>query len=295
MGGYEARQPLLPPAVHEPLSWAGTTVSDAAIARFRDLIKVYYATYGRDFSWRRDITPYRVLVSEIMLQQTQTSRVDEKFPAFIDRFGDFQELAEAPLSEVLRMWKGLGYNRRARFLHESAQRIVAEHGGVLPDDEKTLATLPGIGGATASSICAFAFNQPVVFIETNIRTVFLYFFFNAQSRVHDRDILPLVTRALDRTAPRAWYSALMDYGVFLKKTVGNVSRASRHYTRQSPFAGSNRQLRGRILQLLLDNRRLERGSLAGLLDEDAARVDTIIDALIAESMLVEQDNFLRLP
>src|SRR5579872_3425524 len=194
---------------------------------FQEIIKNYYHKNGRVFSWRQNITPYHVVVSEIMLQQTQTDRVASKFELFIDIFPDFKALANAPFEQLLRTWKGLGYNRRAIALQKVAQKVMTEFGGVLPNSVDTLATFPGIGRATASSIVAFAFNSPTVFIETNIRTVFIYFFFydkiNKRMLIHDKEILPLVEKTVDQDNPRAWYYALMDYGVLLKKQVGNLS------------------------------------------------------------------------
>src|ERR1700751_788981 len=140
------------------------------IAAFKEFVWHFYEQNKRDFAWRHVDNPYFVVVSEIMLQQTQTQRVISKYEEFIAAFPDFKSLAAASLRDVLLVWQGLGYYRRARFLHQLAQIVVNEHGGALPQDQKVLQTLPGIGPNTAGSICAFAFNKPVVFIETNIRT-----------------------------------------------------------------------------------------------------------------------------
>lgn len=226
--------------------------SEKVIRLFREIIYHYYHARGRSFSWREQISPYRVVVSEIMLQQTQTDRVAKKFDLFIEQFPDFQALAQAPFEEVLRLWKGLGYNRRALALQKIAQKILTEYEGDLPRSVENLLTFPAIGKATASSILAFSYNQPTVFIETNLRTIFIYFFFKHSREVHDKQIMPLIEATLDIQAPRAWYYALMDYGVMLKKNVGNLNQLSKHYTKQSKFHGSDRQIRGMILQLLLD-------------------------------------------
>ncbi|UCG84215.1 MAG: A/G-specific adenine glycosylase, partial [Dehalococcoidia bacterium] len=144
---------------------------------FQQLIWDYYKDHGRLFPWRQTDDPYHILVSEIMLQQTQTSRVLKKYESFISTFPDFQTLAESPLINVLKAWQGLGYNRRAVALHKIAQIVVADCEGELPSSEKVLVKLPGIGPYTASAIKAIAFNQPAVLIETNIRTVYIFFFF----------------------------------------------------------------------------------------------------------------------
>jgi len=268
--------------------------SGADVDAFRAEIKSYFRNHGRRFSWRDDITPYRVLVSEIMLQQTQTGRVEEKFAAFMARFSSFEELAAAELSEVLRLWKGLGYNRRAKYLHDAARTIVRDFGAQLPVDPEILVRLPGIGPATAASICVFAFNKPFAFVETNIRTVFIHFFFADQKKVHDRQILSLVEQTMDRREPRDWFYALMDYGVILKKNIGNLSRRSSHYQKQSRFEGSNRQLRGKILDLLLEQEKIPAASLAGLLDQSDERVAALVDALTAEGLVKKAGHFLRL-
>jgi A/G-specific adenine glycosylase len=195
--------------------------------------------------------PYHVFISEIMLQQTQVARVIGKFAAFIDRFPSFDALASASTADVLTAWQGMGYNRRGLYLLQSARRVVEEYGGMLPEDPIVLKTFPGLGPATAASLLCFAYNKPVVFIETNIRRVFIHHFFNDQEDlVHDRDIVPIVARALDQVYPRQWYYALMDYGSHLATTVPNPNRRSRHYARQSAFEGSVRQVRGAILRTL---------------------------------------------
>jgi A/G-specific adenine glycosylase len=256
------------------------------IPAFRHLVLSRYRASGRKFPWRETTDPYAILVSEIMLQQTQVERVAEKFPQFLAAFPDFPALAAAPLADVLAAWQGMGYNRRAIALRNCAAIVTGQYGGTLPDDPEVLATFPGIGRATASSICAFAFNRPVVFIETNIRRVFIHCFFSDSEVVADAAILPLVGEALYREDPREWYNALMDYGTELKKAVPNPNRRSRHYAKQSAFEGSDRQVRGRILKLLLDRGALAPAAVARELGEDAARVRKILAAL-------ETDGFTR--
>lgn len=228
------------------------------VRAFQKKVYDFYKKHKRDFTWRNTRDPYKILVSEIMLQQTQTSRVKEKYKEFIRVFPTFKKLGEAPQKEVLRTWQGLGYNRRARSLHQTAQKVIKEYKGRLPNDPEVLKTFPGIGPATASSICAFAFNKPTVFIETNIRSVFIYEFFKRNIQVHDKDILPLIEETLDTHNPREWYFALMDYGVMLKQKYKNPSKKSVHYTKQAPFKTSNRRVRGLLIKELLK----------GTLDED---------------------------
>ncbi len=263
------------------------------ITEFQKIIWQHYAAHGRLFDWRGADDPYKVFISEVMLQQTQTARVAVKYPVFIAEFPDFPSLANAALKDVLRAWQGMGYNRRGIYLHRTAGIIVNEHQGTLPNDPLLLEQLPGIGKATASSICAFAFNEPTIFIETNIRAVFLHFFFPQQENVHDKLLLPLVQAALDVENPREWYYALMDYGVLLKKTIINPSRKSAHHTKQSKFEGSDRQIRGMVLRLLTnESEPMPQEIIVQMVGKDAERVNAIIDQLIAEKFIARNNEIL---
>jgi A/G-specific adenine glycosylase len=211
----------------------------------------HYGVQGRDLPWRRTHDPYEILVSEVMLQQTQVSRVVVKYAEFLALFPTLMSLADASLASVLSAWSGLGYNRRALSLQQAAQMVVAEYGARIPDSIEGLRRLPGVGPATAAAVCVFAFDQAHPFIETNIRSAFIHFFFSECTSVPDADILPLVETTLDRERPREWFYALMDYGVWVKKAYGNPGRNSRHHLVQTPFAGSRREVRSRVLQVLL--------------------------------------------
>lgn len=191
-----------------------------------------------------------------MLQQTPAPRAVEKYKQFIRRFPTVKDLAVASNTDVLQMWQGLGYNRRALYLKKSAEIIVSKYSGIIPDEIEVLDELPGIGFNTASAIVSFAFNKPTIFIETNIRTVFIHFFFNGKEHVSDTEILPLVEKTVDKKNPRGWYYALMDYGAYLKKNFKNPSRKSKTYTKQTRFKGSKRQLRGYIVKLILERKRM---------------------------------------
>lgn len=219
---------------------------------FRKIIYDFYRNHKRDFPFREKITPYKVLISEIMLQQTQTGRVSEKFLNFINKFPDFESLSKASVEEVLREWKGLGYNRRAIALKNIAESVINNYNGELPDSLDILKSFPQIGHNTASSIIAFAFNKPTLFVETNIRRVYMYFFFYDVYNVKDKEILPILEKTIDRGNPREWYYAVMDYGVMLKKNHPELHKKSAHYRKQSPFNGSTRQIRGKVLEILLE-------------------------------------------
>ncbi len=267
------------------------------IQLFTETVWNHYAHSARDLPWRRPeaddrFDPYKIMVSEMMLQQTQVSRVIPKYQQFLEVFPDVSSLAAATFGDVLRVWTGLGYNRRAKFLHQAAQEIQERFDGAVPSDIVLLESLPGIGKNTAAAIRVYAFNEPEVFIETNIRTVFIHHFFAGTNEVHDKDLLPLITESLDRDNPREWYWALMDYGTFLKTTEGNVSRRSTTYKKQSTFEGSRRQLRAWILRQLLEGPKT--------LDELAAenndtRLQEVLSALESEKLITMSNKRFTLP
>lgn len=263
-------------------------LSDRAVRAFRRKVLSWYREHGRSFAWRATTDPYAILVSEIMLQQTRTERVEEKYGQFLSAFPDFASLDRATLHEVLRVWQGMGYNRRAPALKEIARKVIHERGGKMPATEEDLLHLPGIGRYTASAVMVFAFNEPAVFIETNVRTVFLHFFFRDRTGVHDREITPLVARTLDRKNPRTWYYALMDYGVMLKRSRENPGRRSVHHKKQSPFAGSNRQVRGMILKALVARPGLSEEKLADSVPACPDALRENLRALQAEGFLVKR-------
>lgn len=256
------------------------------VRRFRKKVYDHFALAGRDLPWRKKINPYRVLVSEIMLQQTQVERVIEKYHEFLAAYPDFPSLAKAPLPKLLALWSGMGYNRRALALKALAEKVVDEHQGRLPSEYDLLLSLPGIGPYTAGAVVAFAFNKPVVFMDTNIRRVYIHEFFHDQKRVHDEELLPFVQQTLDATSPRTWYNALMDYGSLLKREQGNPNRRSAHYTRQSPFENSNRQVRGAILKALVMNSSLSPSQIVKKTEMDAERVKKNL-------LQLEKEGFVR--
>lgn len=245
----------------------------------------------RDLPWRRTYDPYAIWISEVMLQQTQVSRVDGRWQRWLERFPTVDALAAAAPSDVLEEWQGLGYNRRALSVHRAAQAI-SEAGGVFPQDPKELVKLPGIGPATAAGIRAFAFNLHGVYLETNVRTVFLHELYPQAEGVPDSELVPLVEltcpasvsgavnvdgaagadAVVDTAAesdeteltPRSWYYALLDYGAYLKKTIPNPSRRSKSHVKQSRFEGSHRQKRAELLRVLLAHK-----------DEGGAEFDTL--------------------
>jgi len=232
--------------------------------------------------WRDNTSTYAILVSEIMLQQTQVSRVLILFPRFVKQFPSFAALARAKQSAAIRAWQGLGYNRRALALHRAARIIMERFSGQLPKDRRALLSLPGIGPATASSIRAFAFNIPEVFIETNIRSVFIHEFFPRRKKVRDEELTPLIAAALDRKNPREWYWSLMDYGAHIKSLHKNPNRRSAQYARQSPFHGSLRKVRGEILKALAAAPSLSAAHLREKISAPQGHFSGALSALIRE-------------
>ncbi|MDX1797318.1 MAG: A/G-specific adenine glycosylase [Candidatus Lokiarchaeia archaeon] len=232
-------------------------VSPEVVQLFQKFVYKYYKNHKRKFPFRENITPYNVLISEIMLQQTQTGQVTEKFLKFTKKFPSFSSLSKAPLEDILKEWKGLGYNRRAIALKKIADTVIKDFNGKLPESIDILVSFPQIGYNTASSIITFAFNKPTAFIETNIRRVYIYFFFPNRNKINDKEILPIVKKTLDRSNPRDWYYALMDYGVMLKKTHPDLNKKSTHYRKQAPFKGSTREVRGKILDLLIKKGKMD--------------------------------------
>jgi A/G-specific adenine glycosylase len=231
-----------------------------------------------------------------MLQQTQTERVVPKYEAFLAAFPRPVELAAAPLSTLLALWSGLGYNRRALALKRSAQEIVELHGGELPESAEELDALPGVGPYTARAVMAFAFGEPSVFIETNIRSVYLYHFFPGEEAVADKLLEPLIARSLDSADPRSWYYALMDYGAALKKRIGNPNKRSAQYAKQGRFEDSHRRIRGAVLRELSGrgSAGLSRDEIASRLPFARERVEKAIGELVAEGFIAEKGGIVRI-
>jgi len=269
-------------------------LSAEQVHEFRGTVYGYYGNHGRELPWRATSDPYKILVSEIMLQQTQVARVIEKYERFLQMFPAIECVARASLRDILRAWQGLGYNRRALALKRAAEMVVADYDGRIPSSIDSLEALPGVGTVTAHAVCAFAFNEPTVFVETNIRGVFIYHFFRNSNDVGDGEILPLVAQTLDPESPRKWYYALMDYGVVLKKRHASPGRRSAHYHRQSRFEGSNRQMRGMILRVLVRKHRISEGVLVKTIPFRAGAVRRNLEQLEKEGLIARKGNYISI-
>ncbi|HEX7017678.1 MAG TPA: A/G-specific adenine glycosylase [Patescibacteria group bacterium] len=271
------------------------TLTNKQITHFQRFMGKWYIQHGRhELPWRQTTDPYQILVSEIMLQQTQVDRVIPKYLAFLDKFSTVEELAQASVADVIKHWQGLGYNRRGLNLQRAAQQMVNEFNSTVPSTTDQLLSLKGIGPYTAAAIQAFAFNLPSTVIETNIRTVFIYHFFPTREQVSDQELRSLIESTLDQNHPRQWYSALMDYGTYLKSVLPNPTRQSKTYRKQSPLAGSLRQVRGQVLNVLTLKDSLTYDQLREKITGDKGKLLTALSDLEKEGFIQCTKNDISL-
>ena len=262
---------------------------------FQRKVKAMGEEHHRELPWRYIDDPYAVLVSEVMLQQTQVKRVLDYWPRFMRTFPSIDALASSEVSLVLEMWQGLGYNRRALALRKSAEICSRDYKGNLPATYDELIVLPGIGPATAAGVLSFALQKPSMYLETNVRTVFLHELFPGECDVHDKLIEPLVRRSCPNVDPRSWYYALLDYSAYLKATNPNPSRRSKHHSKQSKFEGSRRQKRAEILRMVLTSEGMAEPQIVRELADferehkreapDESLVEGILSDLLSEGFL----------
>ncbi len=276
------------------------SVSKAKLAEFETVVWDQGKSLYRDLPWRNTYDPYAILLSEVMLQQTQVARVLNRWEEWLNVFPTLEDLAAAPLPPVLELWQGMGYNRRALNLKRCAERVVGEHNAMIPHDRKALLDLPGIGPSTAAGVRVFAFQEQDMYLETNVRAVFIHELFPGQDKIADKELIPLVEATCPRAdMVRSWYYALLDYGAHLKKVLPNPSRRSRQYARQSKFEGSHRQKRAYVLRRLLemplsiDDLNLdliEHERQAGREDPTKEELQSILDELSAEGFVEFQGD-----
>jgi len=267
------------------------------ITSFKQAVRSYYKMHQRDLPWRKTSHPYAILVSELMLQQTQVGRVIPYYTRFLKRFPSTEALSKAPQKEVLREWSGLGYNRRAIFLHRAAQYVESTLKGKFPETYEGLRSLPGVGEYTANAIFAFAYNKKVLVLETNIRTALIHHFFPRTRMVSEASLKKILKDTLPQKDFHTWYSALMDYGAMLKYTAGNKNRQSSTYTKQPAFKGSRRQMRGVILKLLLGKDETQKSLFAKLSVSTEISKDIfeeVLTGLLAEGLVVKKRSKLSL-
>jgi len=260
----------------------------------------WYRRSGRDLPWRRTRNPYRVLVSEVMLQQTQVSRVLPAYRGFLRRFPTLRALSRAPLGDVLREWSGLGYNRRARDLHR-----IARMGSSLPCTVAGLDSLPGVGAYTSAAVVCFAHDEPTAFADTNIRRVLGRAILGRLAT--DREAVELDARFGSKREPARWHHALMDIGatICLAKRprceicpVRNICQYEGDDgpspRRQSPFLESDRRVRGAIVRdLATAARDVTIDALRRRIND--ARVPRLVRALAREGLVEVSSGSVRLP
>lgn len=261
---------------------------------FRRLVWDHYKKQGRHaLPWRRTRNAYKILVSEVMLQQTQVERVIPYYKAWVKRWPTARSLASAPLSDVLKAWQGLGYNRRAKALHECAKELAKRT--TFPKTKTELIKLPGIGDYTASAVLCFAYGQPELLMETNIRTAITHHFFADKKEVHDAEIREVLASLASRENSRQWNLALMDYGAHLKRTGVKLNSKAKGYRKQSKFAGSDREVRGAIVRALsiAPTSRQKLTRLLGV--KRSEQVRTQLKKLEKEALVVRKGSLYSLP
>lgn len=256
-----------------------------SVGAFQRFVRAYFKKHGRDFPWRRTKDPYKILVSEVMLQQTQTERVVVKYAEFLKAFPTWKALSAASPAEVVKVWMGLGYYRRAFNLHKAARSVCENFGGKPPRSAEALKKLPGVGPYTAAAVAAFAFGEAAPMIETNIRTVYLHLFYPQASEVSDSEILDKVAETMCRKDPRTWFYALMDIGVVLKKHTKGVNARSKHHVKQSRFQGSQRQVRAAVLKLVVSRARIKRDEVLSTLVYEKKKVERALLDLESEGLI----------
>ncbi|MGQ9843417.1 MAG: A/G-specific adenine glycosylase [Spirochaetota bacterium] len=261
--------------------------------KFLSCIYDFYDNNYRNLPWRNTDNPYHILVSEVMLQQTQVSRVIDKYLLFIKKFPTIEALAHSSLYDVLVVWQGLGYNRRAKYLVECARVIAEQYNGVVPNTLEQLQKLPGLGKATAASVSIFAYNQPYIYIETNVRAVYIYTFFAKQEKITDAMIVTLLKQTMDRKNPKKFYNALMDCGTYIKRHY-NFSRHSAHYTVQTPYATSLRKVRGSIVRYLVTRSAAKKEEIMCDIGVSSETIEKALDALCSEGLVCEEKGIYKI-
>lgn len=263
---------------------------------FQKIVWDFWKKEGRHtLPWRQTTDAYKILVSEVMLQQTQVERVIPYYERFLKRFPTVKALARASLADVLVLWQGLGYNRRARMLHAAAQAVVEKYRGVMPREAVRLVALPGVGPYTAGAVAAFSGNEDVIFIETNIRTVILHHFFPHQEQVRDEEVRAVLERVYPAGRAREWYAALMDYGAHLKRSGVKRNSQSKGYVKQKTFKGSDREARGAILRMLAEGDATKQRIVRVLGGERREQVEIQLHKLYAEGMVERTGARYHLP
>ncbi len=263
---------------------------------FQKKIFRWWEKNRRDLPWRHTNDPYKILVSEVMLQQTTVSRVLTKYPGFIKRYPTLKDLAVSRPADVLRIWKGMGYNRRALHLHQTAKVIVQKYGEFFPKDEQELVKLPGLGRYTARAVLVFAFNKNVAMVDTNIRQIITHFFFHDTPQP-EKNIQELADQLVPKGMSWEWHQALMDFGSHMR-TVSSIKYQVSSKKKKPPFKQSNRYFRGRIIDLLRDRSYKENElikNLCSMYGKDETFYISLLKALEKEGLVAYKKSTWKLP
>jgi len=260
-------------------------ISAESIKRFQKKIFLFYKKNKRDLPWRKTTDPYKILLSEIMLQQTQVKRVVVYYEKWIARWFTIHAFASAALPEVLQMWMGLGYNTRAINLHNTAKKIVDIFDGDVLRAMQQYKELPGIGKYTSQAVQIFSTNADLITVDTNIRRIFISEF-DLPENISERDLWILAEQCLPVGKSRDWHNALMDYGA-LRLTAHKTG--IRPTTRQTQFEGSNRQIRAQILRHVLE-KPMTGKELTQTLKIDQERLEPILEKMINQHILLKKNN-----
>lgn len=271
------------------------TATANSITRFQSMIFTWWKGNRRDLPWRHSRDPYNIAVSEIMLQQTQVLRVIPKYSEFIEEYPTIYHLANASAASVLRMWKGMGYNRRALYLHTMAKMIVEKYNGKFPTNAKLLAQLPGLGIYTTRAILVFAYKKDIACVDTNIRKIITHFFFDDKPQKDS-----VIQQTADRLVPTGksweWHQALMDYGSLEMKDVKYQMINSKK--KSVPFRQTNRFYRGRIIDMLREKNYPEMniiGNIHNQYKKQEHEIQSIINGLIQDGLVERKKDMLFLP
>ncbi len=260
---------------------------------FQKKVFGYYGKKRRHLPWRNTTDPYAILISEIMLQQTQVDRVIAFYERWLKKWPTIKKLAKAPRVEVLQAWIGLGYNSRAKNLHETAKIVSEKFDGDVLRAIPRFKELPGIGPYTSAAVRIFSANEDIVTVDTNIRRIFIHEF-GLKDSISDKELWTLAEKCLPKGKSREWHNALMDYGATLltaRKT------GIKPKTTQSKFDGSDRQVRARVLKVMLADAK-KKFTLEELCKSAGAipkkRLRKIVDGMINGKLVVKSGSSFTL-
>lgn len=251
----------------------------------------WYSIHKRDLPWRKTTNPYYILLSEIMLQQTQVDRVIEKYNLFTNKYPNIQDLANANTAQLIKDWSGLGYNRRVIFLQKCAQAVLKEYQGKMPTTCEELLGLPGIGPYTAAAICSFAYNHEVPCIDTNIRRVLIHEL-KLKETIDQKELREIAKNAIPKNKSREWHNALMDYGssvLTVKKT------GIKPIGKQPKFKDSRRYYRGQVLKMLKENKSVTIPLLKKVFAKIENEIKDILKDLQRDGLIIVEKERIKLP